>query len=43
LPLIEKYQKDNLPSTKPLKGFIKQQDQTISQADTLITFAKSPL
>jgi hypothetical protein len=36
LPLIEKYRKDNLPNTQPLKGFIKQQDQTINLADTLV-------
>lgn len=36
LPLIEKYQKDNLPGIKPLEGFIKQQDQAISLADTLL-------
>lgn len=36
LPVIEKYQQDNLPTTKQLEGFIKQQDQTINLADTLI-------
>jgi hypothetical protein len=36
LPLIEKYQKDNLPGTKSLEGYIKQQDETIKLADTLI-------
>lgn len=35
LPLIDKYQKDNLPSTKPFEDFIKQQDETIKLADTL--------
>jgi hypothetical protein len=35
LPLIEKYQNENLPGTKALEGYIKQQDQTISFADTL--------
>jgi hypothetical protein len=35
LPLIEKYQKDNLPNTKSLEGYIKQQDETIKLADTL--------
>lgn len=35
LPLIDKYQKDNLPNTKSLEGYIKQQDQTIKLADTL--------
>lgn len=36
LPVIEKYQQDNLPSTKPLEAFIKQQNQTIALADTLV-------
>jgi hypothetical protein len=36
LPLIEKYQQDNLPSTSQLEGFIKQQNQTINLADTLV-------
>jgi len=35
LPLIGKYQKDNLPNTKSLEGYIKQQEQTIKLADTL--------
>lgn len=35
LPVIEKYQKDNLPGIKSLEGFIKQQDQAVSLADTL--------
>ncbi|SFO46603.1 hypothetical protein SAMN05428949_5266 [Chitinophaga sp. YR627] len=36
LPLIEKYQKDNLPSTKSIEGFIKQQDRAGSLLDTLV-------
>lgn len=35
LPLIEKYQKDNLPQTKSFEGYIKQQNETIKLADTL--------
>ena len=35
LPLIEKYQKDNLPNTKSIEGFIKRQDEVIKLADTL--------
>jgi uncharacterized protein YdiU (UPF0061 family) len=35
LPLIEKYQYDNLPSTKSFEGYIKRQDETIKFADTL--------
>ena len=35
LPLIDKYQKDNLPDTKSLEAYIKQQEQTIKLADTL--------
>jgi uncharacterized protein YdiU (UPF0061 family) len=35
LPLIEKYQNDNLPGTKSLEGYIIQQDATIKVADTL--------
>ena len=35
LPLIEKYQHNNLPSTKPLEGFIQKQNQAIKLADTL--------
>jgi len=35
LPLIDKYQKDNLPSTKPLEGYSKQLDKTIKYADSL--------
>ncbi|ACU63126.1 hypothetical protein [Chitinophaga pinensis] len=36
LPLIEKYQKDNVPSTKSIEGFIKQQDRAGSLLDTLV-------
>jgi hypothetical protein len=36
LPLIKKYQQDNLPSTKSFEGYIKQQDNAIKLADTLI-------
>lgn len=36
LPLIEKYQKDNLPDTKPLEGYINQQKKAINLADSLI-------
>lgn len=35
LPLIEQYQSDNLPSTKSLESFSKQQDQIIKLADRL--------
>ena len=35
LPLIEKYQKDNLPNTKPFQDFINKQNETIKYADTL--------
>jgi hypothetical protein len=35
IPLIEKYQSDNLPTTKSFEGFIKRQDGTIKLADTL--------
>jgi hypothetical protein len=35
LPVIGKYQKDNLPSTESLKGFSKALDKTIKYADTL--------
>lgn len=35
LPLIQKYQHDNLPSIKPFEGYIKRQDETIKLADTL--------
>ena len=35
LPLIEKYQRDNLPDTKSFEGFIKRQNETIKLVDTL--------
>ena len=35
LPLIEKYQKDNLPTTKSFEGFIKRQNEAIRDADSL--------
>ena len=35
LPVIEKFQRDNLPSTKSLDGYLKQLDGTIKYADTL--------
>ncbi|MDB5200652.1 MAG: hypothetical protein JWQ27_61 [Ferruginibacter sp.] len=35
LPLIEKYQRDNLPNTKSFEGYIKRQDESIKLADTL--------
>lgn len=35
LPVIEKYQKDNLPKTTPLEGYSKQLDNTIKYADTI--------
>ena len=35
LPLIDKYQKDNLPGTKSFEGYIKHQQETIQLADTL--------
>jgi hypothetical protein len=35
LPLIETYQSDNLPSTKPLKGYARQWDDAMRLADTL--------
>lgn len=36
LPLIEQYQKSNLPKSTPLEGYIKQQESTIILADTLL-------
>ena len=36
LPLLEKYQADNLPTTKPMDGYLKQLDKTLQSADTLI-------
>lgn len=35
LPLIDKYQKENLPNIKSLEGYIKQQENTIQIVDTL--------
>jgi hypothetical protein len=35
LPLIDKYQKDNLPSIKSFEAYIKQQEETIQLVDTL--------
>jgi hypothetical protein len=35
LPLIDKYQKENLPSTSSLEGYSKQLDKTIKYADSL--------
>lgn len=35
LAVMDKYQKDNLPSTKPLEGFLKQINQTIRLGDSL--------
>jgi hypothetical protein len=35
LPIIEKYQRDNLPTIKSLEGFSKQLDEAIKYADTL--------
>lgn len=35
LPLIDKYQKDNLPNTKSFEGYIRQQEETLQLADTL--------
>lgn len=36
LPVIQKYQNDHLPETKPLAGFADQQNQLIKLADTII-------
>lgn len=35
LPLIEEYQRKNLPNTKSIEGFIKRQDEVIKLTDTL--------
>jgi hypothetical protein len=35
LPLIENYQEVNLPSTKPIEGFIQKQTRAIKLGDTL--------
>lgn len=36
LPLIEKYQEDNLPSPAPIEGFSDRQNELIKIADSLI-------
>jgi hypothetical protein len=36
LPIMEKYQKENLPQTAPLEGFEKRLDETIKSADSLV-------
>jgi hypothetical protein len=36
LPLIEKYQNENLPTTKPLENVSQHLDETIKRIDTLI-------
>lgn len=36
LPAIENYQDNNLPTTRQLEGFVKQQEQTINLSDTLV-------
>jgi ElaB/YqjD/DUF883 family membrane-anchored ribosome-binding protein len=36
LPLLEKYQADNLPTSKPMDGYLKQLGKTLQTADTLI-------
>jgi hypothetical protein len=36
LPLIEKYQRENLPTTKSIKGFSERLDETLKYADTLV-------
>jgi hypothetical protein len=35
LPLIERYQQENLPNTKSLQGLIKQQDAIIKLTEKL--------
>lgn len=35
IPMIQEYQRDNLPEAKSLEGFSKQLDRAIKQADTL--------
>lgn len=35
LPLIDKYQNDNIPNTKSLEDYLKKQDKVITIADTL--------
>lgn len=36
LPLMEQYQNDNLPQATSLEGYIRQQDDVINSANTLI-------
>jgi len=36
LPLIEKYQNDNLPSTKPLNGYLRQLDNVTQTQNSLL-------
>jgi len=36
LPIMEKFQKENLPGTSPLEGFEKRLDVTIKTADSLV-------
>jgi hypothetical protein len=33
LPMIEKYQQENLPSEKPIEALIRQYDKLIREAD----------
>lgn len=35
LPLLEKYQKDALPSTNSMEGYVNQLNKTLNLADTL--------
>jgi hypothetical protein len=35
LPIIEKFQKENLPTTKSLDGYLRQLERAIKYADTL--------
>ena len=35
IPLIEKYQLDNLPTTNPLEGYLKQLNKTTQYADSI--------
>jgi hypothetical protein len=36
LPLIEKYQKENLPSTKPMEGYLKEMNKALKSMDSLV-------
>ena len=36
LPLIEKYQNDNLPTTKPINGYLKQLDKAMQIENSLL-------